>query len=176
MKKLGRGILDNSQVIIARERSNRPMDKISEDSYILDDEEYNKTCPFCRGNEKYIEEETERISEDNKWIVKSVKNKYPIIDDNEINQIKGDHEVIIETYKHNGNFFNMTEEEFYNVLIIYKNRFDALSKKENIKYVCLFKNYLRKAGASLIHSHSQILSLPVIPIELENEYKVCDYF
>lgn len=25
----------------------------------------------------------------------------------------------------------MTEEEFYNVLIIYKNRFDALSKKEN---------------------------------------------
>ena len=39
MKKLGRGILDNSQVIIARERSNRPMDKISEDSYILDDEE-----------------------------------------------------------------------------------------------------------------------------------------
>ena len=127
MKKLGRGILDNSQVIIARERSNRPMDKISEDSYILDNEEYKKTCPFCRGNEKYIEEETERISEDNKWIVKSVKNKYPIIDDNEINQIKGDHEVIIETYKHNGNFFNMTEEEFYNVLIIYKNRFDALS-------------------------------------------------
>ena len=176
MKKLGRGILDNSQVIIARERSNRPMDKISEDSYILDDEEYKEKCPFCRGNEKYIEEETERISEDNKWIVKSVKNKYPIIDDNEINQIKGDHEVIIETYKHNGNFFNMTEEEFYNVLIIYKNRFDALSKKENIKYVCLFKNYLRKAGASLIHSHSQILSLPVIPIELENEYKVCDDF
>ena len=38
------------------------------------------------------------------------------------------------------------------------------------------KNYLRKAGASLIHSHSQILSLPVIPIELENEYKVCDDF
>ena len=27
MKKLGRGILDNSQVIIARERSNRPMDR-----------------------------------------------------------------------------------------------------------------------------------------------------
>ena len=68
MKKLGRGILDNSQVIIARERSNRPMDKISEDSYILDDEEYKEKCPFCRGNEKYIEEETERISEDNKWI------------------------------------------------------------------------------------------------------------
>ena len=58
MKELAVDTLNNNQVIIARERSNRPMDKIIEDKNENEDKEYNKTCPFCRGNEEYIEEET----------------------------------------------------------------------------------------------------------------------
>lgn len=176
MKELGRGVLDNSQVIIAEERSNRPMDKISGDENISHNKEYSKNCPFCRGNENYIEKEMDRIIENNKWVVKSVKNKYPIIDYHEDNKINGEHEVIIDTYKHNGNFFNMEEDEFYNLLLMYKKRFIDLSKDKDIKYICLFKNYLRQAGASLMHSHSQILSLPLIPPELKYEYELCGDF
>lgn len=176
MKELAVDTLNNNQVIIARERSNRPMDKIIEDKNENEDKEYNKTCPFCRGNEEYIEEETSVIKINNEWIVKSVKNKYPIIDENPINKIKGHHEVIIDTYKHNGNFFNMTQEEFYNLLLVYKDRFKAFKEDKDTKYICLFKNYLREAGASLMHPHSQILSLPIIPHNLENEYKVCEDF
>lgn len=173
MKELGYDTLNKSKVIIARERVNRPLDKIDDN---IEDGEYSETCPFCRGNESSISGETYSINEDNKWVVKSVKNRYPIIDDNKLNEIKGEHDVIIDTYKHNGNFYNMNTEQFYNLLLMYKERYCAFKSDESIKYICLFKNYLRQAGASLMHSHSQIISLPFIPPDLENEYEVCEEF
>ncbi len=176
MKELGIDTLNNSKVIIARDRKDRPMDEIKKEINKEDNEEYNKECPFCRGNEEQITEETYVIKKNTQWIVKSVKNKYPIIDNNPLNEIKGEHDVIIDTYKHNGNFYNMNEEEFYNLLLVYKKRFKDFKEDENTKYICLFKNYLRDAGASLMHPHSQILSLPFIPPNLEEEYKVCDGF
>ncbi len=176
MKELCMDTLNNGNVIIARERSNRPIDKIDIDNTKYDMESYSEICPFCIGNENFIEEETYRIEKDNKWLVKAVKNKYPIIDKNESNKIKGCHEVIIESNKHNKNFYNMTEEEFYNVLYMYKKRFEQLKEDKNVKYICLFKNYLRQAGASLMHPHSQILSLPMIPPELKNEYELSEEF
>ena len=176
MKKLGLDTLNHSKVIIARGRQDRPMDNVNKEINKKESGEYDKDCPFCRGNEENISQETSVIKKNNQWIVKSVKNKYPIIDDNPLNEIKGEHDVIIDTYKHNGSFFNMSEEEFYYLLSMYKNRFKEFKENENIKYICLFKNYLRDAGASLMHPHSQILSLPFIPPDLREEYKVCEEF
>lgn len=176
MKKLSLDTLNHSKVIVAKERSDRPIDKINTNIENIETKEYDKNCPFCRGNEKYIEQKTYEIKKNNKWIVRAVKNKYPIIDENPLNEIKGEHDVIIDTYKHNGNFFNMTEEDFYNLLLMYKKIFQKYKKNESTKYICLFKNYLRGAGASLAHPHSQILSLPFIPPDLKKEYEVCDEF
>ena len=176
MKELALDTLNHSSVIIARERKNRPIDKIKEDSDNNENKEYDKDCPFCRGNEENLAQETCVINKNNDWVVKSVKNKYPIIDENPLNKIKGEHDVIIDTYKHNGNFFNMNEEEFYNLLSMYKKRFEDFKENKNSKYICLFKNYLRSAGASLMHPHSQILSLPFIPPDLEEEYEICEKF
>ena len=59
----------------------------------------------------------------------------------------------------------------------YKERYKALSKKKDARYVHLFKNHGRLSGASLEHEHSQIISLPFLPslikseIENEREYK-----
>ena len=173
MKELGIDTLNHSKVIIAREREGRPMDKVEKEINKEHNEEYNEDCPFCIGNEKNIPQETDVINKNEQWIVKSVKNKYPIIDDNNLNEIKGKHDVIIDTCKHNGNFFNMSEENFYYLLLMYKKRFEAFKEDKNTKYICLFKNHLREAGASLMHSHSQILSLPFIPPDLKEEYKIC---
>ena len=176
MKELGVDTLNHSKVIIARGRQDRPMDKVKKDINKEENEEYDKDCPFCRGNEENISQETDVINKNNQWVVKSVKNKYPIIDDNPLSEIKGEHDVIIDTYKHNGNFFNMNEEEFYYLLLMYKRRFNNFKEYKSVKYICLFKNHLRGAGASLMHPHSQILSLPFIPPDLIEEYKVCDEF
>lgn len=176
MKKLGLDTLNHRMVIISTERQHRPMDKEKKIVEDVDNKEYDKECPFCKGNEHDIEEQTCVIEENNQWIVKSVKNKYPIINDDPLNQIKGEHDVIIDTYKHNGNFFNMKEEEFYYLLLMYKNRFIDFKEKDTSKYICIFKNYLRDAGASLMHPHSQIISLSFIPPNLKDEYKVCEEF
>ena len=113
MKELAIDTLNKTKVIISRDRKNRPMDNILDESCNSCDE-YDETCPFCRGNEKNIEEETFVINKNSKWIVKSVRNKYPIIDNNKLNKIKGEHDVIIDNYKHNANFYNMSEEECKN--------------------------------------------------------------
>ncbi|WP_455538272.1 galactose-1-phosphate uridylyltransferase [Terrisporobacter sp.] len=175
MKELATDTLNGSKVIISIDRKNRPIDNIVIEPSITN-KEYEKKCPFCSGNEKYIEEETFIINKDEKWIVKSVKNKYPIIDDNELNKVRGEHDVIIDNYKHNSNFYNMSKEEFYYLLLIYKKRFKDLKEDKKIKFVCLFKNYLRDAGASLMHPHSQIISLPFVPPILEREYEICEEF
>lgn len=176
MKELGLDTLNHSMVIRSTGRQDRPMDKEKKEINKIENKEYDKECPFCRGNESNIEEETYVIKKNSQWIVKSVKNKYPIIDDNSLNKIKGEHDVIIDTYKHNGNFFNMDEEEFYYLLLMYKKKFIDFKEIKNTKYICLFKNYLRNAGASLMHPHSQIISLPFIPPNLKDEYKVCEEF
>ena len=59
---------------------------------------------------------------------------------------------------------------------MYKNRYIDFKEDKNIKSICLFKNYLRQAGASLMHPHSQIISLPFIPPILKKEYEACEEF
>ena len=58
MKELGVDTLNHSKVIIARGRQDRPMDKVKKDIYKEENEEYDKDCPFCRGNEENISQET----------------------------------------------------------------------------------------------------------------------
>lgn len=171
MKEMRVDALTNDMVIFAEDRTKRPIDKVNTNDEEEIVSEYEKDCPFCKGNEKYIPEETFKIEDENGWVCKSIYNKFPIIDQDSEN-IKGVHEVIIETSKHNKTFYNMNVSEFENLFTIYKNRYESLSKCEDTEYISIFKNFLRKAGASLQHPHSQIVSLPIIPPEVNNEIEI----
>ena len=175
MSKLIIDLLNGSKIILSKNRNSRPIECKNKD-YIQKNQEYSSECPFCRGNESMTKNQTYIIEENNKWLVRSVLNKFPILDYNDENQLKGIHEVMIDTYRHNGSFYNMNKDEFYNLLLMYKDRYNNLRQDTNSKYVCIFKNYLRESGASLMHPHSQIISLPLIPPELEKEYEICDNF
>lgn len=175
MNELGRDILNGDKVIISKKRINKPIDLCLDTNTIID-VIYTENCPFCRGNENMISEETYVIKENNDWVAKSVINKYPILDINSASEIQGVHEVMIDNYKHNSNFYNMSEIDFYNMLSMYKNRYRYLKNIEGSKYISIFKNYLRGAGASMIHPHSQIISLPFLPPDLINEYKISEEF
>lgn len=169
---------NNDIIIFARERAARPLDKVKQN--ILEEnhtvEEYKEDCPFCSGNEEKTAESVEEIRINDKWIAKSIKNKYPIVDmDSE--EIYGIHEVIIENFRHNANFFNMSEEEFKIMFKLYINRYKYLSREKGIEYVNLFKNFLRSSGASLMHSHAQIIALSMIPPEVQKELVIAhDYY
>ena len=44
-----------------------------------------------------------------------------------------------------------------------------LEKDPRFRYVMVFKNYGKAAGASLEHSHSQLIALPVLPRMIVSE-------
>ncbi len=60
-------------------------------------------------------------------------------------------------------------EGFYRVLKAYRDRIVTLSEDPRFRYVLIFKNQGRAAGASLEHSHSQLIALPIVPELVQEE-------
>ena len=137
-------------------------------------------CPFCYGNEHMTPLEIDVIrhksTEPNTpgWLVRTVANKFPAL------QIEGElerrgvgiydmangigaHEVIIETPYHDKTITDLTVEEVSMIIDMYCRRSLDLQKDKRFKYILIFKNHWITAGATLEHSHTQLIALPMIP-------------
>jgi UDPglucose--hexose-1-phosphate uridylyltransferase len=55
------------------------------------------------------------------------------------------------------------------VIYAYKDRLKELSEKPYVKYVSIFRNFGKDAGASLSHAHSQIIATPIVPPLIQEE-------
>src|ERR1035437_7824524 len=89
----------------------------------------------------------------------------------------GAHEVIIETPDHNRTLADLTVNEVNDVLIAYRHRYLDLRKDFRFRYMVLFKNHGTRAGASLSHSHSQLIAVPLLPPLASTQLKVArNYF
>ncbi len=167
-------------IIISRERRKRPTDFIVEDIKTT-----GGFCPLCPGHENTTPPEIISFAQGGNngqegWQVRVVPNKYPalIIEGNldkegeglydKMNGI-GAHEVIIETPNHEETFSEMSSSNKRKVFQIYKDRIVDLEKDERFRYVMIFKNFGKAAGASLEHSHSQLIALPILPRMLVSE-------
>jgi UDPglucose--hexose-1-phosphate uridylyltransferase len=149
-------------VIIANERGKRP---------VIFGEKFS--CPFCKGSEKSTPPTKFALPSDKDWRVRAFDNVFALvgtegryIDLNSINTISyayGKHELIVETDVHEELFHELGELQLKFLFNAYKHRYEELMADENAKYVHLFKNHGRNAGASIEHEHSQILSLPFVP-------------
>ncbi|SHF29878.1 UDPglucose--hexose-1-phosphate uridylyltransferase [Caldanaerobius fijiensis DSM 17918] len=169
----------DKMVIIAKEREKRPLDLKDMNSKENSISSHSEKCPFCIGNEHITPTEVGRIERDGEWKVRVVPNKFPILSPDESIMDKSDfyrcssgygfHEVIIETMRHDGSFFNMSLQEFNDYLQMLVERYHALKKSEKVKYISIYKNYLKNAGASLEHPHSQILTMPIVPPDISRE-------
>ena len=173
--------ITKQSVIIASERMGRPSDyiNIEENCSVVTSE---ATCPFCKGNEDKTPEHSTIIFNDKKeWMVRIVPNKYPIIAQSNPNELpnknnffeadicKGFHDVIIENPNHNFNYYNAKEKDLLFIFEAIIMRLQELSKEKDMLYSLLFKNFGREAGASLIHSHAQMMTTPFIPIQIMEE-------
>ncbi len=151
-------------------------DSIDPKEYSYDKAEIKSSekCPFCGKNSDMIENEILRRNYDGKWAVRFVENKFPAL----IENIKMDryadgiydkmtghgmHEVIIDSHDHNTPFHEITPEEMEIVIAGMVERHRMLKKDRDLRYVLFFKNYGASAGASLSHSHSQLIATPVVP-------------
>ncbi len=169
-------------VIIATERRRRPSDFVTKGETCLLD---TSSCPFCQGNEGKTPPEILAYRPHGQangpgWEVRVVPNKFPAL------AIEGDmdregegmfdkmagvgaHEVIIETPRHECNFNGMSVKEVENAIWAYRDRMVDLKKDPRLHYILIFKNKGRDAGASLDHTHSQLIALPIVPKRVAEE-------
>jgi len=154
----------NKYVIITPDRAKRPRD-IKEQSIIS----RIALCPFCpkKLDKKNI---LDKINAPEGEIL-SVRNIFPAVSLNN-KKAYGEQEVIIETPDHNQELHNLGEKQIEQLLRLYAKRTIALSKIKNIEYILCFKNQGSKAGASIIHAHSQIFATNILPPDIKEELKL----
>jgi len=173
------------RVIMSENRNKRPKDYIKE-STPLPKEKYNPSCPFCFGNEKMTPKEVYLVGGKN-WQIRAFPNKFPLLDSSlkfyrkktklfDKRSGYGFHEVLVDTPLHNEQWQDFSKKKFEQIFSAYKERYIELIKKPEIKYVMLFRNYSYLGGASLVHSHSQILATPFLPTNiLRDIHTLTDY-
>ena len=81
----------------------------------------------------------------------------------------GAHEVIIETPHHGQTLATMGEPAIEKVFWAWRERVLDLKRDFRLRHIVIFKNHGASAGASLEHSHSQLIALPIVPRELKEE-------
>jgi len=162
--EIRKSYLLNKYVIITPGRAKRPRD-IKEQTVI----ERTADCPFCAENinKKNVVYEIRNKKGDN-WQILAIKNIFPAVTlDNK--RAYGVQEVIIETPDHDKELAQLEEKEIADILKMYAHRTEALSKIKSIDYILCFKNQGSKAGASIVHAHSQIFATNIIPPDVHEE-------
>lgn len=168
-------------VIVAKSRAKRPHDFVSTPQLVP-----GSFCPFCEGHEAYTPHEILAYrpagspANSAGWRVRVVPNKFPALEiEGDLNNRGegiydmmrgvGAHEVIIESPRHLLSTSDLPEENLRDVLYVYRDRVIDLKKDRRLVYGMLFKNVGAAAGASLEHTHSQLIVTPIVPITVVEE-------
>jgi UDPglucose--hexose-1-phosphate uridylyltransferase len=139
-----------------------------------------EACPFCAGHEFLTCPATLEIPHGSEWRVRVVPNKFPAVrglgeprtwSDGWHEGITGigRHEVVIECPHHEKSLANLAADHVANLLRAYQQRIQQARLDRRLVYPMIFKNSGADAGASLEHSHSQILTLAQIPRTVQEE-------
>jgi UDPglucose--hexose-1-phosphate uridylyltransferase len=174
MPELRKDIVTERWVIIATERAKRPHDFRSPPAEVDDNQ-----CPFCPGHESRTPPEIHAVRagggrDTAGWQVRVVPNKFPALRiEGEMNREAegihdrmngiGAHEVIIDTPDHRQALEEQESDHIALALTVCKERLLDLQKDARFRYLLVFKNVGRAAGASLSHSHYQLIATPVTP-------------
>lgn len=143
-------------------------------------------CPFCYGHEGMtppeIQAHREGATPPNSpgWSTRVVPNKFPALRIEgeldrrgegmfDLSNGVGAHEVIIEAPDHRKNLAELLDHEVEKVIWAYRDRSVDLHGDKRFRYIMIFKNHGYSAGASLSHSHSQLIALPMIPKNVREE-------
>ncbi|MDD5435318.1 MAG: galactose-1-phosphate uridylyltransferase [Nitrospira sp.] len=181
MSELRKDPITGRWVIISSERGRRPSDFQEAPA-----KRKGGFCPFCGGNERFTPTEILAYREPGTtpnspgWSLRVVANKFPAlkIEGNldktgiglfdKMNGI-GAHEVIIESPSHDTTMSTLPDKKIEDIIWAYRDRVLDLKKDPRFQYILIFKNEGEAAGASLEHSHSQLIALPIIPRQVTEE-------
>ncbi|MCL2304466.1 MAG: hypothetical protein FWC43_03900 [Planctomycetaceae bacterium] len=81
----------------------------------------------------------------------------------------GSHELIVDTPRHILCISDMSDQEVFDMFRMYRKRLLALRQGKKHAHALIFKNVGQAAGASIYHSHSQLLAMPFLPPPIQRE-------
>jgi UDPglucose--hexose-1-phosphate uridylyltransferase len=182
MSELRKDPVTGRWVIISTERRKRPTDFHLESVRVTP----NPSCPFDEGHEAMTPHELLARRHNSAapntpgWTLRVVPNQFPVLRVegtldrqgeglfDKMNGI-GAHEVIIETPRHEETLATMGDAQVEDVLCACRERVLDLKRDRRFRYIIIFKNHGLAAGASLEHSCSQLIALPIVPREVRDE-------
>jgi len=184
MSELRKDLVTGRWVIIATERSKRP-DDFRRNNLDRPAERIG-FCPFCEGNERKTPPEVYALRPKKTppdtpgWRVRVVPNKFPALNPGKpVQKLTqgvhqwlpglGVHEVVIENPDHKLELSELPVEHISDILGVINSRIEAIETEVQYRYVQVFKNKGREAGASLSHPHTQIVATPIVPKRAKEE-------
>lgn len=175
--------LDN-YCIIAAERRKRPSDFVVAKPASAD----KSTCPFCpghedrtppavavyKGREIVSDDEADRIED---WDIRVIPNLFAAAVQSPTPPTGqwialpgfGYHEVMVDSRDHFATAADFSLEHMELLLKVYRDRYIHYRYMTGINCVSIFKNSGPESGATLEHSHSQVVALPIIPPIMKQE-------
>jgi len=180
MSELRKDYVKNKWVSISSQRAYKPNDFPTGKVEIFRNP--SGFCPFCEGNEAATPPEIAALGREQGepnskgWLVRAVPNKFAAFSlEGELEENRngiyqfynglGKHEVIVETPNDELDFHELPLERMEMIISLFKQRYNELAQDPRIKYIQIYKNRGLFGGASLIHTHSQIVCLPFVPSE-----------
>ena len=195
MPELRKDPTTETWVVISQERSKRPSDfKLPKETKTT-----GANCPFCDGNEDKTPPEVYAIGPPERqpntpgWSVRVVSNKFPALrleewtanGGLEVGGFElapkmpgfGAHEVVVESPDHYATLASHSQEQLDLVLKALVSRHRDLAGDNRMGYIQIFKNWGHLGGASLEHTHLQIIVLPRTPMVVAQKLRTAqDYF
>ncbi|MBI5158665.1 galactose-1-phosphate uridylyltransferase [Candidatus Micrarchaeota archaeon] len=172
--ELRKDFLLDKWVLVAANRGKRPNDfKCAP----CEPQQHSSNCFFCPGNEHLTPPEISRVCDVNSvhWSARCFPNKFTATSPG-FSRAYGKHEVIVETPDHNKRLSQLPLGQVKNFIQLYCERLSALKKNKRIKYVSIFKNEGEAAGASIAHTHTQLIAVDKIPPVIREEIGACKEF
>jgi len=176
-------LISKDWVVIATGRGKRPeMFKSEKRSEVKISKE---KCPFCNIDiDKSSQEKPLLVFSDEKknnfdnWTTVVIPNKYPAFLPHPDFDKKLEGELyqtmnavgfceLVVTRDHAKSLALLPENQVGEVIDSYRERYLNLKEKSNVNYISIFHNHGQEAGASQPHPHSQIITSPLIDVDLQ---------
>ena len=189
-------LVSQDWVVIATGRARRP-ETFKQEKKVLQGA-FEENCPFCQiqGQEnpalifvrgRYFPFKSWQEIPEN-WTLMVIPNKYPaFLPSPDLNETEeggiykkmnavGFHEVVI-TRDHRKQMALFSLGEIKEVFDAYQERYLCLMKEKFVNHISIFHNHGREVGASIAHPHSQIITTPLIDVDLRGSIlRAKEYF
>jgi UDPglucose--hexose-1-phosphate uridylyltransferase len=143
------------------------------------------SCPLCESQEERTApelwvERPQGAPNGPGWLTRVVPNHAPMVRVEGMLERRGDgifdtvtgvgaHELIVESPHHHESLATLDDAGRTRVLWALRERINDLRRDVRFRHFFAFKNHGTGAGAALSHAHTQLLALPVVPREVQEE-------